>query len=126
MSVNPLDGQLLCRRDASGQITAISQAVLDPSEVQAGGWVLVPSADPDVQAFVRTLPDPSVNPLSQTDAGLARVLEDLIEVLIRREVIQFTDLPSPAQAKLLERRLTRSGLSNRLDLLPDDSDNLRL
>lgn len=126
MSVNPLEGQLLCRRDASGQITAVSQPGLDPSDMQVGGWVLLPAADADVQAFLRALPDPLSNPLSQTDAGLARVLEDLIEVLIRREVIQFTDLPSPAQAKLLERRLTRSGLSNRLDLLSDDSDNLRL
>ncbi|EKD97704.1 MAG: hypothetical protein ACD_23C00767G0001, partial [uncultured bacterium] len=31
--------------------------------------------------------------LSQTDTSLVRVLEDLIDVLITRGVIQFTDLP---------------------------------
>jgi hypothetical protein len=51
------------------------------------------------------------------------VLEDLIDVLITRGVIQFTDLPEPAQAKLLERRETRASLNNRLQLLPLDSDN---
>lgn len=63
------------------------------------------------------------NPLSQTDASLARVLEDLIDVLITRGVIQFTDLPDAAQAKLLERRQTRVSLNNRLQLLPMDGDN---
>lgn len=65
------------------------------------------------------------NPLSQTDADLARVLEDLIDVLITRGLIQFTDLPQAAQAKLLERRQTRANLTHRLELLPDD-DSVRL
>jgi hypothetical protein len=50
------------------------------------------------------------------------VLEDLIDVLITRGVIQFTDLPEAAQAKLLERRQTRATLTHRLELLPDDGD----
>jgi len=62
------------------------------------------------------------HPLSETDTGLARVLEDLIDVLITRGHIQFTDLPEAAQAKLLERRQTRASLSHRLDLLPDEGD----
>lgn len=63
-----------------------------------------------------------LNALSQTDTDLARVLEDLIDVLITRGLIQFTDLPEPAQAKLLERRQTRASLTNRLQLLPDEGD----
>ncbi len=63
------------------------------------------------------------NPLSQSDTGLARVLEDLIEALITRGTIQFTDLPEAAQAKLLERRQTRANLGQRLNLLPDDDRN---
>jgi hypothetical protein len=64
-----------------------------------------------------------IEALSQSDTGLARVLEDVIDVLITRGVIQFTDLPDEAQAKLLERRQTRASLSNRLQLLPMDGDN---
>ena len=62
------------------------------------------------------------NVLSQTDVGLARVLEDLIDVLITRGVIQFTDLPLVAQLKLLERRETRANLGDRLDLFSMDGD----
>jgi hypothetical protein len=64
-----------------------------------------------------------IEALSQSDTGLARVLEDVIDVLINRGVIQFTDLPDQAQLKLLERRQTRASLSNRLQLLPEEDEN---
>lgn len=79
----------------------------------------------DAQQPDDATPDASSNPLSRTDTEMARVLEDLIDVLIHRGVIQFTDLPEAARAKLLERRQTRAHLSQRLDLLPDhDHDQL--
>ena len=53
--------------------------------------------------------------LSESDTGLARVLEDLVDVLITRGTIQFT--------KLLERRQTRANRSQRLKLLPDEDSN---
>ena len=61
--------------------------------------------------------------LSESDVGLARVLEDVIDVLITRGVIQFTDLPEAAQSKLLERRETRANLKDRLDYFPMSGDN---
>jgi hypothetical protein len=64
----------------------------------------------------------SVEALRQSDADIARVLEDLIDVLINRGAIQFTDLPEAAQNKLTKRRLTRANLSNNLPLLPEDGD----
>jgi hypothetical protein len=60
--------------------------------------------------------------LSQSDTAIARVLEDLIDVLITRGVIQFTDLPQAAQNKLLSRRQTRARLKDSLQLLPGDGD----
>ena len=62
--------------------------------------------------------------LADSDAGLARVTEDLIDILINRGVIQFTDFPPAAQAKLLERRQTRATLSRRLQLLDEDDKGL--
>jgi hypothetical protein len=50
------------------------------------------------------------------------VLEDLIDVLINRGLLQFTDLPEAAQAKLLERRQSRANLSYRLQPLMPDKD----
>lgn len=60
--------------------------------------------------------------LSESDTAIARVLEDLIDVLITRGVIQFTDLPEAAQGKLLSRRQTRATLKDSLQLLPGDGD----
>ncbi len=69
-----------------------------------------------------TQPSQEHKTLAESDSGLARVAEDLIDILISRGVIQFTDFPPAAQAKLLERRQTRSTLSRRLRLLDDESD----
>lgn len=61
-------------------------------------------------------------PLSDTDADMARIVEDLIDVLMNRGLIQFTDLPEAAQRKLLERRQSRTALNNRLTLLGENDD----
>jgi FMN phosphatase YigB (HAD superfamily) len=51
------------------------------------------------------------NEWMRADLELARVTEDLIDTLIDKGVIMFTDLPDAAQHKLLKRQ----GLRNRLD-----------
>jgi hypothetical protein len=65
---------------------------------------------------------PPAQALSESDTAIARVLEDLIDILISRGVIQFTDLPEAAQGKLLNRRQTRAMLKDSLQLLPGDGD----
>lgn len=56
---------------------------------------------------------------AESDQALIRVVEDLIDTLIRKELLHFTDLPEAAQAKLLERRSLRRSV-NALSLLKDD------
>jgi hypothetical protein len=123
----PPNAALMCRRDADGRIVALTRQTLTPEKIKMGAWQAVSSADPEVQAFVQQV-STQTEALSQTDTGLARVLEDLIDVLITRGMLQFTDLPEAAQAKLLERRQTRAKLPHRLELLSDDSegDGVRL
>lgn len=48
--------------------------------------------------------------LEETDKSVIRVLEDLIEVLLAKNLITFSDLPAPAQEKLLSRREARNEL----------------
>jgi len=67
---------------------------------------------------------PGQRELAETDSGVARITEDLIDILILRGLIQFTDFPPAAQAKLLSRRQTRATLSRRLRLLDDQDDTL--
>ena len=119
------ENTLMCRRSPDGSVVALTRQSLSAPDADDGGWEVASSDDPGVQEFLRGVSSKS-QLLSQTDAGLARVLEDLIDVLINRGLIQFTDLPEPAQAKLLDRRQTRASMVQRLELLPDDTDNLRL
>ena len=54
--------------------------------------------------------------------NLARVIEDLIDVLIEKKVFMFTDLPEGAQQKLLERRGLRKEFAYVDDLFGDQTD----
>ena len=54
--------------------------------------------------------DPWVKLLSLSDIGIIRILEDLIDLLIRKNIILFTELPEEAQAKIRERKRVRKRL----------------
>lgn len=61
--------------------------------------------------------------LAESDQALIRVVEDLVDTLIAKDLLRFTDLPEAAQAKLLERRNLRRSV-NALNLLQDDDSKL--
>lgn len=52
--------------------------------------------------------DDAFSALEQSDLALVRGLEDLIYVLIQKDVIAFTDLPEPVQQQLLYRERLRA------------------
>ncbi len=58
--------------------------------------------------------------LIESDLGIVRVLEDLIDILIERGHIMFTDFPEHAQKKLLTRRGFRKEFSYMDDLFNED------
>ena len=62
--------------------------------------------------------------LAASDREMARIVEDLIDVLIAKKVINFTDFPAEAQKKLLRRSNLRRNLSTLRDLVGDEDDNL--
>ena len=63
--------------------------------------------------------DPWVQLLSLSDIGIIRVLEDLIDLLIRKNIILFTELPEEAQTKIRERKRVRGKITPS-DLMVDD------
>lgn len=110
------------KRNESGEIVALfAQASPEASE-------FVDVNLPEVRAFVGLSKSTPISPeiiehLSSSDMHMVRVLEDLLEVLIANKVILFTDLPTAAQVKLLERRSARSKLTSTSDdLIANDSD----
>jgi hypothetical protein len=58
--------------------------------------------------------------LSNSDDELVRVLEDLINTLIDKKVILFTDLPFAAREKLSSREKIRGHLNSLDNLMADD------
>ena len=86
-------------RDDSGRISAVS---LDAEP----GFEACERDDPQLVSFLRGLQG-SGGGFEQSDMRLVRVLEDLIDLLIARDVVRFTDFPDAAQEKLLERRSMR-------------------
>lgn len=60
--------------------------------------------------------------LTASDREMARVVEDLIDVLIAKNVLNFTDFPAEAQKKMLLRRSLRRSLSALNNLVGDDDD----
>lgn len=57
--------------------------------------------------------------LSSTDAVLARVLEDLIDLLVRKNLIMFTELPEEAQRKIQARMHLRKALKTESIIVDD-------
>ncbi len=86
-------------RNAQGQVQSVH---LQPTP----GSEPLPLDHPEVRAFMGDAQ--SEASFESLDAGLVRVLEDLIDVLLARNILRITDLPQEAQQKLFERKSFRS------------------
>jgi hypothetical protein len=58
--------------------------------------------------------------LANSDLELVRVIEDVVDLLVEKGVILFTELPESAQKKVLARQQLRSRIGGSLNLLGDD------
>ena len=54
--------------------------------------------------------------------AMVRLVEDLVDVLIGKGVIKFTDLPPAAGVRYLERQSTRQRLQTYTNLIVDEND----
>lgn len=99
---------LFVERDQEGAIVAIRR------EEQDHGQETVSLLDEEILSFLRSAGE--IESLAQllmhSDASIVRVLEDLVDLLIRKNVILFTELPAEAQAKLQSRKQLRACLSD--------------
>ena len=88
-------------RNIEGKIIASS-----PAENFGDGWLFI---EDDAKEYVEYLEHILIKnaPFRESDLQLARVLEDLINILTVRDVIRFTDFPPAAQKRLNERQLMR-------------------
>jgi hypothetical protein len=86
-------------RDETGKIQRISARALHGGE-------LVPHSHPDVVAFLNTRgQDPkhieeALGELRRTDTEMSRAVEDIIMVLLKKNVIKMTDMPKAVQDRM--------------------------
>ncbi len=99
-------------KNKEGEIIAAS-----PDTQVAADWVEVENTDTEYLDFLDNELKKH-HTFRESDIQLARVLEDLISILIDRSLISFTDFPSAAQKRLNERQSLRH--KNKLNLLGDD------
>lgn len=85
----------------------------------------LPNDHPEVLRYLRGA-NPTVmrDRLSKTDTDMSRITEDVVDVLIQRNILNFTDLPVEAQKKLMTRQKLRRNLSALSNLVTDDDDIL--
>lgn len=94
---------LYAKRNTQGQITSITSTPSDDTEA-------IDNNDHELKKFF-SLHNDDFTPdsfLNNSDIGNVRILDDLVDLLVRKNVIMFTELPAAAQKKLLSRRLVRS------------------
>ncbi|WP_439135963.1 hypothetical protein [Pseudomaricurvus sp.] len=106
-------------RNAKGHIIALL------NEPAVGAEEFVSANHPDIDLFLNS--DGDLNPkfaLAESDRDIARVTEDLIHLLVAKNVILFTELPSPVQQKLLNREKLRSSLQGSVDNFLDEDEYL--
>ncbi len=87
------------RRNPSGAIDSLHRQPDDTATE------FLPDEHAEVQSFVGRPPEG--DGFSRLDADFVRVIEDVIDTLIVKNVLNITDLPAEAQAKLFDRKSFR-------------------
>ncbi|MHA6492802.1 tryptophan synthase subunit beta [Pseudomonas borbori] len=107
------------KRDSGGNLLQVEpgpfaemdgQLAADSQEAQA--W------------FANQSAETSLLQLKQSDLDMIRVLDDLITLLISKGVVRITDLPEPAQLKLVGRSKARDALGGLNQLINEDESGL--
>jgi hypothetical protein len=106
---------LYIERNEDGAITAIHQAPSAKAKEQKS------LMDEEVIKFLGSEDklDSWIKLLSLSDISIIRVLEDLIDLLVRKNVIMLTELPEEARDKLRERKRVRERMESD-QLMVDD------
>lgn len=101
-------------RDTQGKIIALRREYTPGMECRQ-------SVDNEILEFLghQKTDDAVLQILAATDVGIMRILEDLINLLISKNIIMSTELPEEAQNKLQQRQQIRQKIG-RETLIVDD------
>jgi hypothetical protein len=104
---------------------SIAGAIIELHDVPPGGdsqWLEI--TDPEVINFLQLMrtPEKVNHKLSSTDYEMVRVIEDLVDLLIEKQVFIFTELPEAVQEKLSARKHFRKDMQSLNNLISGDED----
>jgi hypothetical protein len=105
---------LYAERNEHGEISAIRNSPEQPGQD--------PITDDELVTFLSQAGDIASYQtlLTLLDSRIVRVLDDLIEVLIDKNVIRFTDLPEDARKKIGDKKRIRKKMHDEIQLMADD------
>jgi hypothetical protein len=111
---------LFVSRDDDGKIVSIHEKAVEGATEEVSAY------SKEVLDFLlgSGTEEASAEYLSYTDLQLSRVIEDLIDLLIEKNLIMLTELPAGAQLKLSRRQKAREQLQSKSPLIVDDDDIL--
>ena len=102
----------------------IIQGIYDSPPESNSQWMEMQS--PEVMEFLQRaeIVDKAKQELSSTDYEMVRVIDDLIDLLIAKQIFIFTELPQVVQKKLGTRKKLRKDMEVLGNLIDDDSNIL--
>jgi len=104
------------KRNSAGEIVSASNDPLEDNDEE------INHDAPELKTFLANLSG-ECSVFESSDMKMIRAIEDVIDLLIVKNVISITDLPAAVQHKLLERRSLRHSL-NALNLLGEDDQGI--
>ncbi|NOT83222.1 MAG: hypothetical protein HOP02_00255 [Methylococcaceae bacterium] len=105
-------------QDNAGKIIALNAT----QQVLQSVWL--DDDDPALLQFINHSPieESARTTLEQSDLELIRVIEDLTDLLIKKQVFTFTELPTFVQQKLGNRQKMRTDMVSLKSLLNDENE----
>ena len=84
------------------------------------------ASNPEVIAFIGNMETSheAKRALTGSDNEMARVIEDLIDLLMEKQIFVYTELPEAVQAKLNARKQLRQDMSSLGNLINEEDDNI--
>ena len=107
-------------RDEQGTIVSLAKQRTNPDQEE------LDLADPSLKAFLEGEEGAAtlLAAMDTTDLSLVRVIEDVVELLVERNLITFTDLPLAAQRKLDQRLQLRDQITQLQSPIVEQDDIL--
>ncbi len=103
-------------RNNNGEIVTLHQSQNDAN----AQWL--EEDNPEINAFIKNTATPNKvkQALTGSDNEMARVIEDLVDLLMQKQIFVYTELPEAVQAKLNIRKQLRQDISTLENLIDQD------